>query len=95
MTDDQLFDRVIDTLRNHNDTVVIGVTDKEGCSRIYFSGKDGKLVQLIDAIQGAYLEDVMKDVSKPSDQDAIIQQFMEELDDILNEFREDEEDGKN
>lgn len=98
MIDEQLFERVIDTLKENNDAVVIGVADKElGASRIFFSGSDLLLVPLIDALQGAYVDDVVKDMSEKQDPnlDKAIEDALNEIDWEQFNPGEDEEHGKN
>ena len=98
MIDEQLFERVIDTLKENNDAVVIAVADKKlGASRIYFSGSDLLLVPLIDALQGAYVEDVVKDMSDKQDLDLdkAIEDALNEIDWEQFDQGEGEEHGKN
>ena len=96
MIDEQLFERVIDTLKENNDAVVIAVADKElGASRIFFSGSDMLLIPLIDALQATYVDEVVKDINE--NQDKELEKAIEDaLNDIdWEQFDKDEDHGKN
>ncbi len=75
MINEQLFGRVIDTLLENNDAVVVAVANGDD-SRVFMRGPDVSLIPLIDSIEAAYIKDVVKDY-EAADHDKI--QALEQL----------------
>ena len=96
MIDDQLFNRVISTLKENSDCVVVGVADsKEGELRVFYSGDDDIIVRVIEGISDVYINELVedvkdntKDISKESIDNAINEidweQFFRDLGDQNN-----------
>lgn len=63
MIDDQLFNRVISTLKENSDCVVVGVADsKENEFRVFYSGDDDMIVRVIEGISEVYINELVEDV---------------------------------
>ena len=75
MINEQLFGRVIDTLLENNDAVVVAVANGDD-SRVFMRGPDSSLIPLIDSIEATYIKDVVKDY-EAADYDKI--QALEQL----------------
>ena len=66
MIDEQLFKRVLDTLKTNNDAVIVAVADEGGKNcKFYLNGSDELLIPMIDTISQSYIEDVIKDEVEP------------------------------
>lgn len=85
MINEQLFQRVLDTLKSNNDAVIVAVADKGGkVCKVYLNGSDELLVPLIDALSQSYLEDVIADGAKPS----VEKDKLDNLDQILKDLND-------
>lgn len=85
MIDEQLFNRVLDTLKTNNDAVIVAVADEEGkACKVYLNGSDELLIPLIDTLHQSYMEDVMKDSVEP----AVEQDKLDGIDQMLQQFQD-------
>ena len=93
MIDEQLFDRVIKTLKENNDTVVVGIADTSGDTlRVYYTGSDDMITRVIEGISDVYINELINDIntggkSAPDPKAIDLDKFLKDLEDGL--------DGKN
>lgn len=93
MIEEQLFDRVIKTLKDNNDTVVVGIADTAGDEfRVYYSGSDDMITRVIEGISDVYINELINDIktggkNAPDPKAIDLDKFLKDLEDGL--------DGKN
>ncbi len=99
MIDEQLFNRVVSTLKDNSDCVVIGVADSRSDEfRVYYSGDDKLIVRVIEGISDIYIKELISEmksenenISKESIENAIENIDWDQLFKDLGE----EDNGKN
>lgn len=85
MIDEQLFKRVLDTLKTNNDAVIVAVADEGGkACKVYLNGSDELLIPLIDTLNQSYMEDVIKDDVEP----AVDQDKLDNIDEMLQQLQD-------
>jgi hypothetical protein len=92
MIEEELFMKVIETLKFNNDCVICGVADKGADEfRVFYSGKDELIVKLMDGMQEVYLQDLMRDLNKSKKSTEAMEQAMNDIDweKLLNDWLED------
>jgi hypothetical protein len=61
MINEQLFMRVLETLKSNNDAVILAVAGAGGkACKVCLQGPDQLLIPLIDSIAASYMDDIMK-----------------------------------
>jgi hypothetical protein len=85
MIDEQLFKRVLDTLKTNNDAVIVAVADDGGKNcKVYLNGSDELLIPMIDTISHSYIEDVIKDDTEPT----VNQGKLDNIDEMLQQLQD-------
>ncbi len=85
MIDEQLFKRVLDTLKTNNDAVIVAVADDGGKNcKVYLNGSDELLIPMIDTISHSYMEDVIKTDVQPT----VDQGKLDNIDEMLKQLQD-------
>jgi hypothetical protein len=69
MINEQLFMRVLETLKSNNDAVIVAVAGAGGKNcKVCLHGPDQLLIPLIDSIADSYMDDIVKQGSNNTDE---------------------------